>query len=389
MDTNTYALVLTGGVLPGRDPDTVWTELAAYFQIEPARFSGQLLPRAPLTIKESPVLAKLENLLTGIEAHGGEAEIVPLDGEAAVYALVGNIARGPLPRKFIEERVARGEWPRTLKIAPIGSSEWQPWVDAAAVAAPAGTAVAASAVAPEAGVAAIAPAAPKPAVMPAAEVAPATDAGGMSPSWGGGPLPPGPAIHAGFWRRCAAYVIDGILLAIAATIVEVVISGGSLAALAKGDVRAAIGGASLMMLVALVGSWLYFSLFESGKLQATPGKAAMNLKVVDDHGSRIGFGKATGRYFGKIVSSIPLEIGFMLAGWTARKQALHDLMAGTLVVFRGVQPTEPLPTIRPPMPWYGWVVNVLFVVAVVGGAFGYAALIAWLVSSGVDPNSLP
>lgn len=388
MDTTTYALVLTGDVLPGRDPETVWTELAAYFQIEPARFTGQLLPRAPLTIKESPVLAKLENLLTGIEAHGGEAEIVPLDGGAALYALVGNVAHGPLPRKFIEERIARGEWPRTLKIAPVGSSDWQPWASPA-VAASAGAPMASPPVAPAAPVAATAPAAPKPAVVPAAEVAPATDAGGMSPSWGGGPLPPGPAIHAGFWRRCAAYVIDGILLAIAATIVEVVISGGSLAALTRGDVGAAIGGASLMMLVAFVGSWLYFSLFESGKLQATPGKAAMNLKVVDDRGARIGFGKATGRYFGKIVSSIIFEIGFMLAGWTARKQALHDMMAGTLVVFRGVQPAEPLPTIRPPMPWYGWLINVLFIVALLGGIFGYAALIAWLVSSGVDPNSLP
>ena len=59
---------------------------------------------------------------------------------------------------------------------------------------------------------------------------------------------------------------------------------------------------------------------------------ALGLLVTDRQGNRIGFGRATGRYFGKIISALILFIGFMMAGWTERKQALHDMMADTLVV---------------------------------------------------------
>ena len=127
--------------------------------------------------------------------------------------------------------------------------------------------------------------------------------------------------------------------------------------------EAAIGAllSTFMLLFTLVfvGQWLYFALFESSAMQATPGKRAMGLKVVGETGRRIGFGKATGRYFGKIVSGMIFNIGYLMAGLTARKQALHDLMAGTLVVFRAVEPGSPPPAQRPPMPWYGWIVNLL------------------------------
>jgi uncharacterized RDD family membrane protein YckC len=59
---------------------------------------------------------------------------------------------------------------------------------------------------------------------------------------------------------------------------------------------------------------------------------ALGLKVTDLQGERLSFARATGRYFGKIVSSLILLVGFMMAGWTEKKQALHDIMAGTLVV---------------------------------------------------------
>jgi uncharacterized RDD family membrane protein YckC len=86
--------------------------------------------------------------------------------------------------------------------------------------------------------------------------------------------------------------------------------------------------------------------------------------VTDDYGRRIGFGRASGRFFGKILSSLIFNIGFMLAGWTARKQALHDMIAGSLVVFRGVESGQPLPTERPPMPWHGWLINGLVVACI-------------------------
>jgi uncharacterized RDD family membrane protein YckC len=113
------------------------------------------------------------------------------------------------------------------------------------------------------------------------------------------------------------------------------------------------------MMIAAIGQWLYFALFESGGMQATPGKRALGLKVVDETAARISIGRATGRYFGKIISGAILYIGFLLAAWSERKQALHDMMAGTFVVFREVQPGQVLPQTRPPMPWYGWLVNIL------------------------------
>jgi uncharacterized RDD family membrane protein YckC len=118
-------------------------------------------------------------------------------------------------------------------------------------------------------------------------------------------------------------------------------------------------------LLGLVVGWLYFALQESSTAQATLGKRALGIKVTDANGRRIGFGRATGRFFGKILSGLVFAIGFMLAGWTERKQALHDFLAGTLVVFRDVQPGQPLPTVRPPMPWYGWLLNVLLVGSIV------------------------
>ena len=82
----------------------------------------------------------------------------------------------------------------------------------------------------------------------------------------------------------------------------------------------------------IVAAWLYYALFESSKLQATPGKLALKLKVTDMKGKRIGFGQATGRFFAKIISAIILLFGFFMIGWTEKKQGLHDIIASTLVM---------------------------------------------------------
>ena len=76
------------------------------------------------------------------------------------------------------------------------------------------------------------------------------------------------------------------------------------------------------------------ALLESGAKQATLGKRAMGIKVTDVNGNRISFGQATGRHFGKWISSIILLIGYLMMLWDERKQTLHDKMAGTLVVKR-------------------------------------------------------
>jgi uncharacterized RDD family membrane protein YckC len=168
-----------------------------------------------------------------------------------------------------------------------------------------------------------------------------------------GRVPAGATINAGFWRRCAAYLIDSaILLALAWSIVVGLAFGLSLVGLHDATtVRVVSYG--------VIGAiyWLYYSLQESSAAQASLGKRAFGLKIVDERCDRIGFGRATFRFFGKILSGLILGIGFLMAGMTARKQALHDLFAGTFVVFRPVNPGEPIPDARPPMPWYGWVLN--------------------------------
>jgi uncharacterized RDD family membrane protein YckC len=77
----------------------------------------------------------------------------------------------------------------------------------------------------------------------------------------------------------------------------------------------------------------YFAGFESSRWQATIGKKLMKIKVVDLNGHRISFGQAIGRYLSKIVSCLTFCIGYMMAGWTEKKQALHDKIAGTLVIY--------------------------------------------------------
>ena len=103
------------------------------------------------------------------------------------------------------------------------------------------------------------------------------------------------------------------------------------------SVAQAIAGSGIIIygLLVIVGVWLYYALMESSANAATLGKMAFGLRVTDIEGHRITFKRATGRYFGKIVSGIILGVGYLMAGWTTRKQALHDIMAETLVLRKG------------------------------------------------------
>lgn len=83
--------------------------------------------------------------------------------------------------------------------------------------------------------------------------------------------------------------------------------------------------------------WLYFAFMESSSLQGTIGKAVFGLKVTDLNGERIGFLRATGRHFGKLLSGVLLLAGFIMAFFTQKKQGLHDMMAGCLVLDANAQ----------------------------------------------------
>lgn len=78
--------------------------------------------------------------------------------------------------------------------------------------------------------------------------------------------------------------------------------------------------------------WLYEATMESSSKQATVGKMALGLKVTDEYGNRISFARASARYFSKILSRMILMLGYIMVGFTQRKQGLHDMIAGTLVI---------------------------------------------------------
>jgi uncharacterized RDD family membrane protein YckC len=137
-------------------------------------------------------------------------------------------------------------------------------------------------------------------------------------------------IYGGFWVRVLAYIIDYMILQVASSVFAVVMVA---IVLGSGGVNdTAVGfGVFLVYGLLLVGNWLYFALMESSRYQGTVGKQALKLVVTDENGDRIGFGRATGRYFAKILSIMIMAFGFFMVGWTQRKQGLHDLVAGTLV----------------------------------------------------------
>jgi uncharacterized RDD family membrane protein YckC len=129
-------------------------------------------------------------------------------------------------------------------------------------------------------------------------------------------MPAQTAAYAGFWRRVGGLLIDSILLSIVLTPLY----------LAFRDQLATWSALQTGI------SWLYSALMESSARQATLGKMALGIVVTDMEGNRIGFGRATGRYFAKIISGLILGIGYLMAAFTQRKQALHDIIVGTLVV---------------------------------------------------------
>lgn len=138
-----------------------------------------------------------------------------------------------------------------------------------------------------------------------------------------------PIHYAGFWKRFAAYLIDQVVLSIGMFAVAFVIA--ILVAIRGGDPERISG---MFEVGGWFVSWLYFALMESSYRQATLGKMALGIQVTDLHGQPIGFGRATGRYFGKILSGLLLCVGFIMIAFTPKKQGLHDILAGTLVVNR-------------------------------------------------------
>ena len=140
--------------------------------------------------------------------------------------------------------------------------------------------------------------------------------------------------YGGFWIRVVAAIIDGVLLRVVVAPVGMIFGGLGLAGGMMGGIPhmglGLLGGGVTFVLV-LFGSWLYEAFMESSSYQATLGKMIFGMKVTDLSGNRISFGRATGRHFAKWLSAMILCIGYIMVGFTERKQGLHDMLAGTLV----------------------------------------------------------
>lgn len=149
-----------------------------------------------------------------------------------------------------------------------------------------------------------------------------------------------PLAYAGFWLRFVAWIIDTIILWIVSSFITLpIVAATGLREMILNhppqtpeELIALMGTIWKIAILGIVIKWLYYALLESSAWQATIGKLTLGLKVTDMAGHRVSFGRATGRFFGKIISAFILMIGYIMAGFTAQKQALHDMMAGCLVM---------------------------------------------------------
>ncbi len=152
--------------------------------------------------------------------------------------------------------------------------------------------------------------------------------------------------YAGFWLRFLALLIDNVVMGLGFVLILIpliFLTGlrGFLDEIHPSEdmndvgIFMLIGVIFLAATVSLVFTWLYHALMESSEWQATLGKKVLGLVVTDMGGQRVSFGRSTGRHFGKLITNlVPAFIGYIMAGFTEKKQALHDMLAGCLVLRR-------------------------------------------------------
>ena len=183
--------------------------------------------------------------------------------------------------------------------------------------------------------------------LPTTGMTPQTMPGGSSyPAAAAAARPAVPVLpesyYGGFWIRVAAYLIDGLLVGVVTFPIFFLTIFPSVAAVIHQaesnqepgpEVMAALfGSIGVFALVAFCGHWLYEALLTSSSWQGTVGKRILRLKVTDDNGNRIGFGRSTARFFAKILSGWIMYVGFIMVAFMERKRGLHDVICGTQVL---------------------------------------------------------
>lgn len=151
------------------------------------------------------------------------------------------------------------------------------------------------------------------------------------------PLRDDGVVYAGFWKRAAAIIVDSLLIGIVGEL------GGEALGALLGDLSGG-GEVTVLLMTALVTLLLqtvYFAFFHSAFSLATPGKMLVGIKVVRSNGEPISFLRGVARYFATIPSTLILFIGYLMAAFTQRKRALHDMICDTVVVDKWAYTDQP------------------------------------------------
>lgn len=130
-------------------------------------------------------------------------------------------------------------------------------------------------------------------------------------------------MYASFWHRGFAFLFDCLLVYAAVYLIHVVFGSAE-----------PIVTSPLAWTTGILFFWLYFAALESSLMQATLGKRLAGIVVTDAEGERISFARASVRTFAKFLSALPFFFGFIIGAYTVRNRALHDYVAGTVVLFR-------------------------------------------------------
>lgn len=131
--------------------------------------------------------------------------------------------------------------------------------------------------------------------------------------------------RAGFWRRFAAALLDGIMLGIV-----------------NGILTSAFKGAGYA--IAILISIAYFTYFEGGPSGQTVGKRVLGIRVIDfDNGGPLGYPRGFVRWISRYLSAIPLFLGYFWMLWDPQKQCWHDKLANDVVVPHDAYPVEKWP----------------------------------------------
>jgi uncharacterized RDD family membrane protein YckC len=147
-----------------------------------------------------------------------------------------------------------------------------------------------------------------------------------------------PPVYAGLWKRAAALLVDMPIVYLSMIAVFYLAAPGIHTLESRITVPELLEGQFqefVSTFLLLICHWLYYALLESSRFQATPGKLLFGIRVTDLQGRPLTFVRASFRNLGKLLSEFTYWVGYFMAGFSPRKQALHDYLAGCVVVNGG------------------------------------------------------